>query len=92
MRTDPNPQQYTLLLIRLTSTDQWHIVKESLERLLVMEVYDADSLESTLIFLKNIVFVNSNISCILVDNIERLLDYGPVRLKPHPAGSPSSPR
>jgi hypothetical protein len=70
MRTDPNPQQYTLLLIRLTSTDQWHIVKESLERLLVMEVYDADSLESTLIFLKNIVFVNSNISCILVDNID----------------------
>jgi hypothetical protein len=45
-------------------------VKESLERLLVMEVYDADSLESTLIFLKNIVFVNSNISCILVDNID----------------------
>ncbi len=54
---------------RLTSTDQWHIVKQSLERLVVMEVYDPDSLETSLVALNNLLMANSSISCILVDSI-----------------------
>lgn len=65
-RSLPNDKRKT---DRLTSTDQWHIVKQSLERLLVMEVYDPDSLETSLVSLKNILMANSGISCILVDSI-----------------------
>jgi hypothetical protein len=53
----------------LTSTDQWQVVKQSLERLLVVETYEPDTLETSLITLKTILISNSNISCILVDSI-----------------------
>ena len=56
-------------LPRLTSTDQWHVVKQSLERLLVMEVYEPDCLETSLVSLRAVLAANSNISCILLDSI-----------------------
>lgn len=55
---------------RLTSTDQWQVVKQSLERLLVLEAATGpDSLETSLIALRGILATNSNISCILIDSI-----------------------
>jgi hypothetical protein len=54
---------------RLTSADQWQVVKQSLERLLMIEAYEPDTLETSLIALKSILASNSNISCILVDSI-----------------------
>jgi hypothetical protein len=54
---------------RLTSADQWQIVKKSLERVLIMEAYSPNTLEVGLIALKNILNGNHNISLVLISGI-----------------------
>ena len=43
---------------RITSADQWNIVKTSLERLHVMDVFNPDSLEVSLLSVQVIVMFN----------------------------------
>jgi len=54
---------------RITSTDQWNIVKTSLERLHVMDVFSPDNMEVSLLSIQDIVVGNENIAAVFVDSV-----------------------
>jgi len=54
---------------RLTSKDQWQIVKKSLERILLLEVFSSDTLEICVSGLRRLVSCNSNISLVFINSI-----------------------
>jgi len=54
---------------RLTTKDQWEIVKRSLERILMLHMYKPSSLEASLVGLTKILEVNQNISLVLINSI-----------------------
>jgi len=54
---------------RLTSSDQWEIVKASLERIHIMEVFTPSCLEISIISISNILSGNNNIACVILDSI-----------------------
>jgi len=54
---------------RLTSSDQWEIVKSSLERIHIMEVFTPNSLDISIISISNILSGNTNVSCVIIDSI-----------------------
>ena len=51
---------------RLTSTDQWNIVKNSLSRLFIINVYNPDIFEISLISLSNLIMENAAVSAIII--------------------------
>lgn len=51
---------------RITSAEQWDLVRESLARILVMEVFNPDCLEVTLLSLQSVLEENTNISCVIL--------------------------
>ena len=62
--------------MRLTSTDQWKIVKKSLERVLIMEAYSPNTLEVVIEFILNEYFMNLLIiQCEYTRASHIILDY-----------------
>jgi len=54
---------------RLTSLDQWQIVKRSMERVLILEVYTPTVMEANIVKLRKILDGNQSISLVLISSI-----------------------
>ena len=51
---------------RLTSSDQWDVVKASLSRLFLLSVFSPDNLEITLLSVHNLLLENTCVSLVLI--------------------------
>lgn len=54
---------------RLTSSDQWAVVKASLSRLFLLTVFSPDSLEVTLVSLHSLLLENTCVSLVLISGV-----------------------
>jgi len=54
---------------RINSNLQWEIVKSSLERLLIMDIYSPENLEVSLLSLHDVIMSNISISAVIINGI-----------------------
>jgi len=55
--------------LRINSTEQWHIVKRSLDRLQILEVFSPESLDLTLASLHRLCRINYNVNFVVINSI-----------------------